>query len=398
MGHAFGSGRHGRREPAIQAGGLRLQAGGRFQRIGRALLLTLAVFGAALAGGLLAGPAQAQRQTPPELQQSPTGGHVPGDALGTASDADLWRAVRGGVSGTVNIPDKKAALLIQSQGDNWRAFRNGPLSTYGAWALLGTVIILALFFALRGRIMIEKGPAGVTITRFSWIERTGHWLVGVSFIVLAVTGLNLLYGRYVLKPVIGADAFALITHWGKYAHNYLAFAFIAGLVMIFVMWVSHNIPSRIDIAWILKAGGLFSKNVHPDSRKFNAGQKIIFWAVIVGGVSVAVSGWALLFPFTTHLFSGTFEVVNAIFGTSLPTNLAPIHEQQLAQGWHAILALLLTCVILAHIYIGSVGMEGAFDAMGSGEVDLNWAKEHHNLWVEEVQEREAGRAEAQPAE
>ena len=387
MGHAFGFDRRRAGEHA-----------GRFRRGLRAFLLVLAVLAAALFAGLGTGPAAAQRPPPPDLVQNPTGGQVPGDVLGIRSDADLWRAVRGGVSGTVNIPDKKAAILIQPEGDNWRAFRNGPLSTYGAWALLGTIILLALFFAIRGRIRIEHGPAGVTITRFSWIERTGHWLIAVSFIVLGVTGLNLLYGRYVLKPLIGADAFALITHWGKYLHNYLAFAFIAGLVMVFVMWVAHNIPSRTDIAWLVKAGGLLSKNVHPDSRKFNAGQKIIFWLVILGGVSVSVSGWALLFPFTTHLFSGTFEIANAIFGTSLPTDLAPVHEQQLAQGWHAILALFLTCVILAHIYIGSIGMEGAFDAMGSGEVDLNWAKEHHNLWVEEVQEREAGRAEPQPAE
>ncbi|WP_300470233.1 formate dehydrogenase subunit gamma [Breoghania sp.] len=254
------------------------------------------------------------------------------------------------------------------------------------------------FYVLRGRVMIEKGPAGVTTTRFTWIERSGHWLIAVSFVMLGTTGLNILYGRYVLKPLIGADAFAAMTYYGKYLDHFLFFAFMAGLVMIFVMWVSHNIPSRIDIAWIMKAGALFSKNVHSDSRKFNAGQKIVFWAVIAGGISVSVSGWSLLFLFTIHFFSGTFEIVNAVLGTQLPTDLAPIHEQQLAQGWHAIMALGLTCMVLTHIYIGSVGMEGAFDAMGSGEVDLNWAKEHHNLWVEEVQAREVESGAGQPTE
>lgn len=321
----------------------------------------------------------------PALEQHPSGGNVPGDALGTASDADLWRAVRGGVQGTVSIPDKKAGQLIQSEGDNWRAFRNGPLANYGTWALLGIVVLLALFFALRGRIRIEHGFAGVTITRFALIERVGHWLLGGSFIILAITGLNVLYGRYVLKPVLGESIFAAITLWGKYLHNYLAFAFIAGLVMVFVMWVGHNIPGKSDLVWLMKGGGLFSKNVHPDARKFNAGQKIIFWSVILGGASVAVSGWALLFPFTTSLFSETFHLINAVAGTDLPTPLAAVQEQQLATLWHSIVALALICIVIAHIYIGTIGMEGAFDAMGSGEVDLNWAREHHNLWVEEVE-------------
>ncbi|MDJ0931409.1 hypothetical protein [Breoghania sp.] len=71
-------------------------------------------------------------ETHPDLRRNPTQGHVPGGVLGTSSDADLWRKMRSGVSGTVSIPDKKAVIVIQSEGDNWRAFRNGPLSTYGA--------------------------------------------------------------------------------------------------------------------------------------------------------------------------------------------------------------------------------------------------------------------------
>lgn len=362
-------------------------------RLVAALLLAI-TFAAGAPQGVSAQPVE----VPPALKQAPVDGQVPGDALGSASDTDLWRAVRGGIQGNVSIPDKKAGRLIQSEGDNWRAFRNGPLSNYGAWALLGIVVLLALFFALRGRIRIEHGKAGVTITRFQLIERMGHWLIAVSFLILAFTGLNILYGRYVLRPLVGDGIFSAITLWGKYLHNYLAFAFIAGLIMVFVMWVRHNIPELLDLKWLAKGGGLFSKNVHPDAKKFNAGQKIIFWSVILGGTSLAVSGWALLFPFTTSLFTGTFEMVNSVFGTQLPTPLAPIQEQQLATLWHSIVGLGLICVVIAHIYIGTIGMEGAFDAMGSGEVDLNWAEEHHNLWVEEVRDRESSGAQAQPAE
>lgn len=334
-------------------------------------------------------------------QENPVEGQVPGNTLGGASDTDLWRDIRHGITGNVSIPDKKAGTLVQSEGELWRSLRNGPLALYASWAMLGMVVLLCLFFAIRGRIRIDHGMSGVTITRFNGFERFGHWLLATSFIVLALSGLNVMYGRYLLLPLVGPEAFGFVTLMGKYLHNYLAFAFMAGLAIIFVMWVRHNLPNRTDVKWVLVAGGLFSKNVHPPAKKFNAGQKVIFWLVILCGVSISLSGWALLFPFTTHFFSDTFVLVNNLFGTELPTPLAPIQEQQLNSLWHSIMAVFLICVILAHIYIGSIGMEGAFDAMGSGEVDLNWAKEHHSLWVAEVEERESGaasRGAAQPAE
>ncbi len=306
------------------------------------------------------------------------GGQVPGEVLGGSSDAELWRAIRAGEGN-----------LIQAEGDSWRALRNGPLSTYGIWAVAGMLFLLALFFLLRGRIRIEHGPAGYTIERFNLLERFGHWLTAGSFIVLALTGLNILYGRYVLLPIIGKDAFAAITSVGKFLHNWIAFAFMAGLVIIFVMWVLHNIPNRHDIKWLLQGGGLFSKGVHPPAKKFNAGQKIIFWVTVLGGLSLSLSGWALLDPFTTSMFGDTFALLNTV-GFSLPTELTPMEEQQYAQLWHGAMSMFMIAVILAHIYIGSLGMEGAFDAMGSGQVDANWAKEHHSLWVEEVEARESG--------
>ena len=204
-----------------------------------------------------------------------TNGAVPGNTTaGNMSDADLWRFIKGGASGTVSIPDKKAGQLVQPDGDAWRAFKNGPLSTYGAWGLLGIVVLLVIFFALRGRIKIGHGPdpQGRTIERFNALERGVHWLTATSFIVLALTGLNVLYGRYFLKPIIGADIFSLLTYYGKLAHNYIAFAFMLGLILMFVLWVRYNIPSFRDLKWLAVGGGMFSKNVHPEAGRFNAGQ------------------------------------------------------------------------------------------------------------------------------
>ncbi|MEJ8474127.1 formate dehydrogenase subunit gamma [Roseibium algae] len=379
--------------------GNRMMTGARALWSAAALLCLLLAFVAILPGQA---SAQSSVRLDPVQTQSPTGGAVPGDVLGVTSDADYWRAVRGGVNGNVSIPDKKAGTLIQSEGEAWRSLRNGPLSLYASWAMLATIVLLALFYAIRGRVRIGAGPSTQTITRFKAMERFGHWMLAISFVVLGLTGLNVLYGRYVLKPLIGDGAFAFITQMGKYLHNYLAFAFMAGLLMVFVMWVKHNLPDRTDVKWVLQGGGLFSSKYHPPAKKFNAGQKVIFWLVIVGGVSLSVSGWALMFPFTTHFFAGTFGKINMIFGTELPAALSVLQEQQLNSLWHSIMAIFMVCVIMAHIYIGSIGMEGAFDAMGTGEVDLNWAKEHHSIWVDEEQSKTqkapSGGASPQPAE
>ncbi len=369
--------------------------------LGSLVVLAVAI---ALVTALSAGTGWAQtndRSVPPE----PTvAGNVPGQSLGNINDAEIWRVLRRGVKGTVSIPNKQAGVLVQSEGDNWRAWRNGPVTTAGGWILGGMLGLLVLFFAVRGRIRIEAGSSGKTIERFNNLERFAHWLTASCFIVLALTGLNLLYGRNVLLPVLGPEAFSALTLAGKYAHNYLAFGFMAGLVLMFVLWVRDNLPNKYDMYWIGYGGGLFSKGLHPPARRFNAGQKVIFWAVILGGASLSLSGLALLFPFEFSLFDATFRAMNAV-GFKLPTGLTAMEEMQLSQIWHSVMGLLLIAVILGHIYIGTLGMEGAFDAVGSGQVDENWAREHHAVWVAELKgeplpdpDDTGGKKKTQPAE
>lgn len=324
-----------------------------------------------------------------------TGGAVPGNWSGNVSDAEFWRTVRKGVQGTVSIPDKKAATLVQSEGDEFRALRNGLLSQIGGWMLLTAVIVIALFFAIRGRIRVDGGFSGQTIERFNGVERAVHWLTASSFIVLALTGLNTLYGKYFLMPLIGQSAFATLAHYGKLAHNYIAFAFMIGLVLMFVMWVKDNIFDKYDVKWLMVAGGFFRKGSHPPSRRFNFGQKSIFWAVVLGGGSLALSGLSMMFPFEIPLFAGTFSVLN-IFGFDLPTTLTALQETQLAVLWHGFMALVMISIIIAHIYIGSLGMEGAICAVSTGQVDINWVRENHDVWLDELELE--GDAVRQPAE
>ena len=270
------------------------------------------------------------------------------------------------VDGRISIPDQKASVLMQPAGQEWRKVHNTTMFWVGAVSVLGMLIALTLFYTIRGRIMIDSGASGRTILRFNGFERFVHWLTAGSFIVLALSGLNVSFGKYLLLPLLGPETFSALSQLAKYAHNFIAFPFIIGLVFMFLVWIRDNIPEGGDLDWLKAGGGLMGKGHHPPAKKFNAGQKVIFWIVIGGGTVLSLTGLMLLFP-----FNGTV-----------------IADMQLGQTIHGILSGLIIAVMMAHIYIGSVGMEGAIDAMTTGEVDLNWAREHHSLWVEEVEAQE----------
>lgn len=314
------------------------------------------------------GTAGAQDVRPPASAQIPSA-QVTGDATSNPPPAIVsnpsitagWGDIQDGTTGTVSIPDKKAGRLIQTNGMEWLSWRNTDLYWYGAYGFAGMIVLLGLFLLVRGRIRVEHGLSGRLIQRFKIHEVVGHWLTAGSFILLALTGLNLMYGRQLLLPIMGPDAFAAMTIGGKYLHNFGGFAFMLGLLWIFVVWVRENLWDRYDFNWILKGGGFFSRNSHPPADKFNFGQKVVFWSVIGTGFFISVSGVTLLMPF--------WWIDN-------------IEQMQTVQIIHAALGVAMFIVILAHIYIGSVGMEHAFSAMKTGWVDINWAKEHHSVWVD----------------
>ena len=270
------------------------------------------------------------------------------------------------VQGRVSIPDQRSGVLEQPAGREWREFRNVTLRWIGGIAILGILATIIIFYLSRGMVRLESGRSGRTIVRFSSFERFVHWMTATCFIVLAISGLNITFGRPLLLPLIGHEAFSEWSQWAKYAHNYLSFPFTIGVVLIFLMWIAGNIPNKVDVDWVKRGGGIVSHD-HPPAYRFNAGQKAIYWIVVIGGGLVAATGYVLMFPFY----------------------LSDIEGMQLAQIVHSIVAMLFIAAMLAHIYIGTIGMEGAFEAMGSGTVDVNWAKEHHRLWLEEQNERDA---------
>jgi formate dehydrogenase subunit gamma len=278
------------------------------------------------------------------------------------------------IDGRGTIPDKKSYVLEQP-GRDWRHFHQVTLHWIGAIAILGTLALLVVFYLMRGMIRIESGRSGRTIIRFTAVERFVHWLTATCFIILALSGLNITFGRALLLPLIGPSAFTTWSEFAKYAHNYLSFPFTIGVVAIFLMWIAGNLPNRTDVEWLKRGGGMVGHD-HPPAYRFNAGQKMIYWIVVIGGTAVAVTGYLLMFPFYGGLGVG---------------------DMQIAQVVHGVVAVLFVAAMLGHIYIGTIGMEGAFEAMGEGTVDINWAREHHKLWLEDEMARVGpNQSQAQP--
>jgi formate dehydrogenase subunit gamma len=263
------------------------------------------------------------------------------------------------IQGRGTLPDARSQVLEQPAGRDWRYFHDVTLRWIGAIAILGMLAVLMMFYLIRGMVRIEGGRSGRTLVRFNAFERFVHWMTASCFIVLALSGLNITFGREVLTPLVGPETFATWSQWAKYAHNYLSFPFTIGVVLMFLMWLAWNFPSGADFKWIKEGGGLVG-NKHPPARRFNAGQKVIYWVVVLGGGAAAITGYLLMFPFYATDIAG----------------------MQLAQMVHGIVGVVFVAVMLAHIYIGTIGMQGAFEAMGRGKVDVNWAQQHHSLWLE----------------
>jgi formate dehydrogenase subunit gamma len=267
------------------------------------------------------------------------------------------------ITGECSIPDQKACTLEQLRGRDWRYLYQTVLRLVGAGAILGLIAVVLVIYFVRGTVRIEHGRSGRKMVSFSAFERFVHWLATTCFIILALTGLNITFGKELLLPLIGPDAFAAISRWGKYAHNYLSFPFTLSVLLMVPLWIHWNLPTRFDLQWMLEGGG-FGKT-HPPTDRFNAGQKSIYWVVVLGGLLVAASGYLLMFPF---------------YGTG-------IAAMQLGQLVHGAVGLLYIAALVFHIYMATVGEEGAFESMWDGVVDENWAKQNHSVWYE----REVGK-------
>ena len=290
--------------------------------------------------------------------------------------APTFRAIKEGGQNYSSLPAPEASVLIQPKaqffgqarattaGEAWRQYRNGPLTKIGGWLLIAAVLGIATMYFIFGPIKLKEGRTGRLIERFTSVERLAHWTMAISFVILAVTGITMLFGKYVVLPVFGHTLFGLLAYLCKNIHNFVGPVFTVSTIVFFVIYVKDNLPEASDLKWLTRAGGAIGKG-HVSAGRFNAGEKIWFWGGVVAlGLVVSASGFVLdmLFP-GIESTRGNMQIANAI---------------------HLAGAVLFASMSLAHIYIGTIGMEGAYEAMRTGYVDDAWAKEHHDLWYDDV--------------
>lgn len=276
--------------------------------------------------------------------------------------ADLWREVRqreAPTVGSTQVQGVDTGVLINARGEDWRTFRMETLVPVGGMVLGAALGLIALFYLVRGTIPVPGGRSGQRVQRFTEYDRILHWSTVFLFYFLAITGLVLLYGRFVLIPLLGPEGFALTASACKEGHNLFGPIFSLILVLLILEFVRSNIPTWVDVKWLLKGGGLFGG--HASAGYFNGGEKIWFWLVAVFGLAICATGFILLFQNI-----GQGRVV-----------------MELSHVIHGSLAVVLIAGSFGHAYIGTLGMAGSVESMTTGSVDANWARAHHDLWMEE---------------
>ena len=286
--------------------------------------------------------------------------------------SDLWRDVRqrdlplqGAIplQGVTQVQGVESGVLINAQGDRWARFRTDNPVRYAPMALLGVIIILVLFYAMRGKVGIDGGLSGRMVKRFTDYERIVHWTLAIVFLWLALTGLILLLGRTLLIPLFGHHVFSLLASASKEGHNLIGPIFLVSLVMMVISFARRNIYEKGDLTWLLKGGGFIGKG-HVSGGFFNMGEKSWYWMVILIGFAISISGLILVSP-----NFGQGRVIMAI-----------------SHVVHVFGAIVLIAVSLGHMYMGSIGTEGSIEAMKSGYVDINWVEAHHDRWAKQVKE------------
>jgi formate dehydrogenase subunit gamma len=312
----------------------------------------------------LAGTAQQQETQQQRAQSQPY------------NNAPVWREVRSGKEEYTSIKGRETGVLVQTYGETWRQLKNGWITPIVGWLIAAVVVVIGAFYKWRGSIRVRGDPTGRLIERFTPFERYTHWVVAISFVILGISGLVMMVGKYVLLPVIGYTLFAWLAQLSKHLHNFVGPVFIVSLLMFIVMFVKDNLPRLYDIKWFANLGGMISGE-HVPSGRFNAGEKVWFWiGVVVLSLIVSASGLVLLFP--------NFDQVRAVM---IEANVV-----------HAVAAGAVMAISLGHIYLGTIGLEGAYEAMRNGYVDETWAREHHEYWYKDVKSGKvkAGTAMGQP--
>jgi formate dehydrogenase subunit gamma len=306
------------------------------------------------------------------------------------NNAPMWRGVQSGNAGFSSLPKSEApeaGILIQAPvqypgtrfvtaGEAWRQVRNHWLVPYGGALLLISLAALVIFYFVRGPLGHQPavGGGGRRIERFTPFERAAHWSNAIAFVLLALSGIVMAFGKFFLLPVIGQTLFGYFTYLLKNVHNFAGPLFAVSLVIIIITFAKDELPRRGDLRWLLSPRAVLGKHgEEPPGHRFYAGEKVVFWlAVVVLGLVVVGSG--------------------LVMDKLIPSLVYERAQMQVAHMIHAAAAVGMMCLTAVHIYLGTVGMRGAYRAMRDGYVDEAWAKEHHAYWYDDIR---AGKIPAQ---
>lgn len=323
---------------------------------------------AAALGLAVALPGFAQQQAAPSEPARTPQAQAERQQVQPLNNAPVWREIRSGEAGYTSIPGREMGVLIQPRGETWREARV-PIASIGGGIIALALLGLIGYYTWRGSIGVHDRPTGRLIRRFSTADRIAHWSVAITFVILGITGLILTFGKHVLLPVIGYTLFAGLANVAKNLHNFVGPIFSVALPIMIVLYIRDNLPKAYDLKWVGKFGGMLDKKGgHVPSGRFNAGEKSLFWILVVAiSLALVVTGYILLFPNFNQTRS-TMQTANVI---------------------HMVFGLLGIAMACFHIYLGTIGMRGAYQAMRTGYVDETWAREHHEYWYEDVK---AGRA------
>ena len=315
-----------------------------------------------LAALILAAGAQAQSPAVNPSEMSSAKAQQAQQQQQPLNNQPVWTEIRSGAPQTTQVRGRETNVLIQPEGQTWRALRNSVVSVWAGWALVAMLLATAAFYFWRGTIPLHEPPSGRSIRRFTNWQMAIHWTTATAFVILAISGLIIAFGKNLLLPLIGYTLFSWLTILAKNLHNFIGPLFIVCIVLLFFTFVRDNFWHGYDFTWIRRFGGLFGGAETP-SGKFNAGEKAWFWGgLLVCGAIVGATGLILDFP-NFDQTRGTMQVASIV---------------------HLAVASLFMLAAIGHIYMGTLGMAGAYDAMSRGYVDETWAKEHHLYWYNDV--------------
>jgi formate dehydrogenase subunit gamma len=320
------------------------------------------------------------------MDVKPDASHEPGYANQTngerakvqpGNNAPMWRQVGSGVAGFSSLPKSEApeaGVLIQpfvqypgsrltNAGEAWRQVRNNWLIPYGGSLLLIVLGAIGLAYWRLGTIKLKDQPSGRMLERFTPFERSAHWANAIAFVILAISGLVMAFGQFLLLPIMGSTLFGWLAYVLKNAHNFAGPLFAVSLLIVIFTFMRDNLPAKGDLNWLLKGGGMLAGH-EVKSGRYNAGEKLVFWGgVFVLGLVVVGSG--------------------LVMDKLIPGLIYERGTMQIAHMVHSVSNILMVVMFMGHIYLGWI-TEGAMEGMKTGYVDETWAREHHELWYDDI--------------